>query len=369
MSFISDLLQKKKQSAIGIDIGSSSIKVVQLQKKGEKAYLETYGELSLGPYGGVSVGQSTNLSTEKIVQAVNDLLAEKEVAITSRVCGIAIPFKASLLSIIEMPSIGEKEMASMVTIEARKYIPVPISDVTIDWSIIPKRNNDEGLLVDLRDKSKIKTVDVLLVAIHNNIINQYKEIVSKTNLDAKFFEIEVFGTMRALLEGVQGPVMIFDMGASTTKLYIVERGLVQFSHTINRGSQDITANMARALNISVEEAEVIKRSIGIGKTSDGTDLSETVTVVADNIFSEANRFLFDFQKKRNENIKSIFLTGGGSALRGFRDLAAKNFKVEVISGNPFEKIETPAFLENILKMTGPEFTVAAGCALRCLQEI
>jgi len=329
--------------------------------------LETYGELSLGPYGGVSIGQSTSLSTEKIVQAISDMLSEKEVAITTKTCGFSIPFKASLLSVIEMPALGQKELAGMIPIEARKYIPVPISDVTLDWSIIPKSEVEEA--GSQEKTSKGKTVNILLVAIHNNIINQYKEIISRTGLDAKFFEIEVFSSMRAILEGVQGPVMIFDMGASTTKLYLIEGGLIQHSHTINGGSQDITANIARVLNIPIEEAEVIKRSVGMGKTVDGVDLSETVTIIADNIFSEANRFLFEFQKKRNQNIKSMFLTGGGSALRGFRDLAAKNFKVEVIAGNPFEKVEVPAFLEEILRTTGPEFTVAVGCALRCLQEI
>lgn len=368
MSLISDFFKKKNTSALGIDIGSSSIKVVQLKKKGDKAILETYGELSLGPYGGSSVGQSTNLPTDKITQALNDLLAEKEVAITTKICGLAIPFKASLLSIIEMPAIGQKELAAMVPIEARKYIPVPISDVTLDWSIVPKLEIEEEV-PQIKDQKKIKTLNILLVAIHNNIINQYKEIISQTLLDAKFFEIEVFSSMRAILEGVQGPIMIFDMGASTTKLYIVERGLVQHSHTINKGSQDITANIARILSVPTEDAEVIKRSVGMGQTADGKDVSEAVTLIADSIFSEANRFLFDFQKKRNQNIKSLYLIGGGSALRGFRDLAAKNFEVEVISGDPFEKVETPAFLQNILKMTGPEFTVAVGAALRCLQEI
>jgi len=248
MNFISDIFKKKTTSALGIDIGSSSIKVVQLQKKGNKAVLETYGELSLGPYGGVSVGQSTNLTTDKIAQAVNDLLNEKEVAITTKVCGLAIPFKASLLLTMEMPDIGQKELASMVPIEARKYIPVPISDVTIDWSIIPKSKVEESVSQE-ENKGKIKTLDILLVAIHNNIINQYKEIVSKTQLDAKFFEIEIFSSMRAILEGVQWPVMIFDMGASTTKLYTVDRGVIEHSHTINKGSQDITLNIARILNI------------------------------------------------------------------------------------------------------------------------
>jgi type IV pilus assembly protein PilM len=368
MSFISDIFKKKTVSALGIDIGSSSIKVVQLQKKGDMAVLETYGELSLGPYGGVSVGQSTNLSTEKMIQAVGDLLSEKEVALTTKTCGLAIPFKASLLSIIEMPEVSEKEMGSMITMEARKYIPVPISEVTIDWSIIPKRENDENT-PPVKGEKKVKTIDVLLVAIHNNIINQYKEITDKTGLTAKFFEIEVFSSIRAVLEGVQGPIMIFDMGASTTKLYIIDRGLIHQSHTINMGSQDITANIARILNLSVEEAEVVKRSVGMGMTKDGTDLSEAVSIISGNIFSEANRFLFDFQKKTNENIKSVFLIGGGSALKGFRDLAAQNFKVEVVAGNPFEKVEVPAFLENVLKETGPEFAVAVGATLRCLQEI
>ncbi len=366
MDFLSDIFNKKSTSVIGIDIGSSSIKVVQLKKKGDKAVLETYGELALGPYGGVSIGQSTNLPTEKIIQAMNDLLSEKEVAITTRVCGLAIPFKASLLSIIEMPAVGPKELASMIPIEARKYIPVPISDVTIDWSVIPKSENEGDQ--NLKSDKKIKKMDILLVAIHNNIINQYKEVVSKTGLDAKFFEIEVFSSMRAILEGVRGPVMIFDMGASTTKLYLVERGLIHYSHTINRGAQEMTANIARQLNVSIESAEMLKRSVGMGKTEDGADLSETVSIVADTIFAEANRFLLEFQKKRNQNIKSVYLTGGGSALKGFRDLAAQNFKVEVIAGNPFEKIETPAFLENVLKVTGQEFAVAAGAALRCLSE-
>jgi len=96
MNFVSDIFKKKNVSALGIDIGSSSIKVVQLQKKGSKAVLQTYGELSLGPYGGVFIGQSTNLPADKIAQAVADLLAEKEVAISTNICGLAIPFIVSL---------------------------------------------------------------------------------------------------------------------------------------------------------------------------------------------------------------------------------------------------------------------------------
>ncbi|MEK7642239.1 MAG: type IV pilus assembly protein PilM [Patescibacteria group bacterium] len=367
MSFLSSIFNKEEKRAIGIDIGSSAIKVVELKKKGEKAILETYGELSLGPYGGAIIGQSVNLPTEKIIEALNDLLSEKEVAITTKVCGMAIPFKASLLSVMELPDVGQKELATIVATEARKYIPVPMSEVTIDWSVIPpvKKEDEEGS----EEKQKNKKIQLLLVAIHNNIINQYKEIVERTALEAKFFEIEVFSSIRAVLEGHSGPVLIFDMGASTTKLYLIERGIVEYSHTINRGSQEITSNISRMTGLSMEESEMMKRTVGMGKTSTGVDLTESAVLVADHIFSEANHFLFEYQKKHNRNIKSVMMIGGGSALRGFRDLAAQNFKVEVVAGNPFEKVQVPAFLENILRQTGPEFAVAVGCALRCLEDI
>lgn len=366
MDFLNNLFKKENKSVLGIDIGSSSIKVVQLKKKGDKAILETYGELSLGPYAGVSVGQSTNLGTDKIIEAVTDLLNEKEVALTTKVAGIAIPFRSSLLSIITMPEVGQKQLTTMVPIEARKYVPVPISDVTLDWSIVPKLAVEDE---EKKDPSRVKTIDILLVAIHNNIINQYQEVITKTGIDAKFFEIEVFSSLRAVLPDANKPTMIFDMGASTTKLYIINRGLVHSSHIINKGSQDITANIARLLNIPVNDAEIIKRNIGMGKTSDGVDLAETAEVVSQYIFTEANRFLFNFQQKTNHNIKSVILIGGGSALKGFRKIAEENFKVEVISGNPFEKVEAPAFLEEVLSSTGPEFAVAVGSALRALAEV
>ena len=138
VSFFEQFFAKKNNSVIGIDIGSSSIKVVQLRKKGAQAVLETYGELSLGPYGDVAVGQATNLSQEKIILALHDVLVEKEVNITTNLCGIAIPYSSSLMSVVEMPDVPKSELEGMIPIEARKYIPVPISEVSLDWSISPR---------------------------------------------------------------------------------------------------------------------------------------------------------------------------------------------------------------------------------------
>lgn len=373
-NFLSDLLNnvftRKDKSVLGIDIGSSSIKVVQLRRKSGRAILETYGELSLGPYGGLSVGQATNLPVEKIVEALKDLLSEKEVKVTTNLCGISIPFSSSLMTVIEMPESSEKQIAQMIPFEARKYIPTPISEVTLDWSIIPKdrnaeKKNENENVFATKEKPKM---EVLIVAIHNSTIEKYKEIIEKSNLSASFFEIEIFSTMRAILDDETTPTMIVDMGATSTKLYIVERGILRSSHMINRGAFGVTTSVSKSLGISMQDAEVLKRENGLGGVANGIGLGGVMAVTLDYIFSEANQFLLAFEKRHNKNVSKIFLVGGGSSLKGLEEIAKKSFSTEVVSGNPFLKVVAPAFLEEVLKTTGPEFATAVGVALRRLQE-
>ena len=115
---------KLSNDALGIDIGSSSIKIVQLKKKSGKAVLETYGVLSLGPYGNTEVGTVTNLKTEDIARALIDVMKESNVTTKSAV--IAIPSLSSLIFTLSLPSeIDESQLSKIIPIEARKYIPVP----------------------------------------------------------------------------------------------------------------------------------------------------------------------------------------------------------------------------------------------------
>lgn len=364
------MFEKQDKSILGIDIGSSSIKVVQLRKKGEQAVLETYGELALGPYAGGTVGQSTNLPKEKIIEALNDLLNEKEVNVTTKSVALAIPFSSSLMSLIQVPDVQLKELQNLIPIEARKYIPIPITEVSLDWSIIPRDDTsleDNPENAPILGKPKEKTIDVLLVAIHNAILEKYNSIITSVGLNASFFEIEIFSTMRAVLDETIAPVMIFDMGAATTKLYIVERGIVRLSHTINRGSHDITIAVAKSLGLPMDRAEVMKRTVGMSGSGD-KNMTDIVHLSLDYVFSEANRVILNFERKYNKNLKKIIFVGGGSALKGLAELAQSNFETPVETADPFMKTEAPAFLEGVLKETGPEFAVAIGLALRKLRE-
>lgn len=370
MAFFSKIFSDQPTSILGIDIGSSAIKIVQIKKQNGQAVLETYGELALGPYANGSVGQAVVLSPEKIAQALTDLMKEKEVNITTKKCGVSISFASSLMSVIELPQVSSKQLAVMVPIEARKYIPVPISEVMLDWSVIPK---SEVEIIDNPDDTPetkkteaIPKIEVLVVAIHNETIAKYQDIVKKAGLDAGFFEIEIFSTMRAVVDEALSPVMIMDMGAASTKLYIVERGVIRASHTINRGSQDITLTISKSLGLPLIRSEVMKREKG----ADGTDktLTEIIVLTLDYIFAEANRTLLAFEKRYNKTVSKIILVGGGASLKGLPELAKANFKTNANAGDPFNKLAAPAFLEKILKETGPEFAVAIGIALRRLSE-
>ncbi len=372
MAMFGSFFNKPEISVAGIDIGSSAIKIVQLKKKNGQAILETYGELALGPYANATVGQAVSLQGDKIAQAIIDLMKEKEVNITTNKCGVSIPFSSSLMSVIEMPEVSPKQLAVMVPLEARKYIPVPVSEVMLDWSVIPKSENrieEEPSTLPSQTETiakPIPKIDVLVVAIHNDTIARYKDIVEKSRLDAGFFEIEIFSTMRAVLEETLAPVMIMDMGAASTKLYIVERGVIEASHTINRGAQDITSTISSSLGIPVEKAEIMKRDAGA--SGEDKTLKDIIILTLDYIFAEANQSLLAFEKKYNKPVSKVILVGGGASLKGLAPLAEANFKTKVEAGNPFGKVIAPAFLETILKETGPEFAVAVGLALRKLGE-
>jgi type IV pilus assembly protein PilM len=391
-SILSSIFPKKNKSVLGIDIGTSAIKVVQIRRKHGRAVLETYGELALGPYAGIEVGRATNLSNDKLISALRDILRESKT--TSVAAGVALPLSSSLITFITVPQVPDKQLAEVIALEARKYIPVPTNEVMLDYSIIPKDGTELPDSSDGNISQKTKPVpvkvgdkiftpaveeappeslpkqmlDALVVAIHNEYINNYQAIASGSGIHVGFYELEIFSSIRASVEaGIQG-VMILDMGAHSTKLYIIERGLLRASHIINKGSQDITLAISKSLSISITDAENLKRSFGLKGGPEYKELTEIITVNLDYIFYEANATLLNYQKKYEKNISKVILTGGGVMLKGFIDLAKISFQTEIIYSDPFSKLETPAFLAEQFLQSGPEFAVAIGCALRRLSE-
>lgn len=360
MSFLSNLFGgKKSKSVIGIDVGSSSLKVVQLRREGGTAVLETYGELALGPYAGAEVGQATNLPADKIGETLRDLL--REASITTTDAGISIPFSRSLLTLVELPRRDNpEEQKTVISLEARKYIPVPVAEVQLDWFIVP-----DPIPEGATPPSKVK---VLLVAVHNDELALLQTVVKEAELDASFYEIEIFSTIRSVVDEPVKPVLVLDIGASATKVYVVERGVVALSHSIRQGGQDVTRAIATSHGLSVSKAETLKKQHGFTAPERTYDRS-TVELVFSRIFTEARRALVQYETVHNKSVSALILTGGGGVTKELEEYASSFFSIPVKIADPFGKTAAPAFMRPVLSEIGPEFAVAVGLALRKLEEL
>lgn len=355
-----DLWQKKENRVVGLDIGHSSAKAVQLRREKGQAILETYGEIALGPYGDLAVGQVANLNGLKLAELLRDLFTEAN--INARPISISIPLRSSLLIIMELPDVGRSKLDKIVPIEARKYVPVPISEVDLDWWMIPRVSETKEVV----DR---KQVEVLLAAIHHDIVNQYRGVMKSLEREVAFFEIETFSALRSVFGGDLSPTVIIDLGAGTTKVAIVDYGVVRLSHTISKGAQDITLSLSRSLGVEFAKAEEIKRRVGLVETVEGERVTGLVSTVVEYIFSEVVKALTIYQHKQQRAISKIVLIGGGALLKGILETAGRSFEVPVTLGNPFGAAQYPAFLENVLRGSGPGFAVAMGLALRHLEEL
>jgi len=352
-------------SILAIDFGSSSAKVIQLRKDKGRIVLETYGEIATGPYVGMAPGQAVNLGLDKMTEVVTDLLRESNVTTKNGI--MAVPLRSSLLVVLDIPNLSKTDLASAVPTEARRFIPVPISEVMLDWWIIPERE-DVSPAYNEKLPGK-KTEEVLVAAIHNDTIRLYEDLSHKLGLSINSFEIETFSLIRSAMQNDLSATAIIDLGAGTTKLAIVDYGVVRVSHTINKGAQDITIALSKSLSVSFDKAEEIKRKVGLVEevTTEG-DVREVISPIVEYIFDEINRVIVSYQKKQSVAVEKVIIVGGGSQLRGVLDLAKKSLQMNVVLGTPFDKMETPAFLENVLRGAGPSFAVSIGLALRALEE-
>lgn len=362
---LANSVRPRERSAVAIDLGISSVKVVQLRKEKGRAILETYGELACGPYNSFAVGQATNLGPGKYLEVLRDLF--KEANITAKIGAMAIPLRHSLIVSAELPEMEEARLPEVIPLEARKYVPVPINEVILDWWVVPHSENNPSI-------SEGKTVatrkmEVLIASIHKDTVREYQEIARDMNLQVDAFEIETFSSIRSVMPNDLTATAILDIGAGTSKIAIIDYGIVRSSHTISKGSQDITISISKSLNIPFDKAEEIKRRLGLVGSLENGDLAEMVSPTVEYIFAEANKAMLQYQREHKRAISKLVLIGGGSLLKGIIDTARSVVGITVIQGTPFDKVEAPPFLNNILKEAGPEFAVAIGLALRKLEDL
>lgn len=346
---------QSEPTTIGIDIGSASVKVVEIEETPRTIMLRTYGELQLGPYDQKPLGEIVSVVSGKKIEAVSDVMRES--GVTGKFGALAIPLSSSFLTVIPVPKNGNApdDLTTRIPVEARKYVPLPIADVTLDWTELAARENDKTMVRE-----------VLLAAIENKALSEQKELLRAIGLKGEVAEIEAFSLIRSLWKVNKKTLAILDLGARSSKLYIVRDGMLERVHRVSAGGREITRLVSEKLGISFEEAENLKRNYD--RASDnGQKIYQTMTSVLDGPLSEFGRLIGQYESRLGEQIERIVVSGGVGSSPFCIDYVKDRFGRPVEKADPFAKVAYPAFMEDTLKDIGPAFGVALGAALRAFQ--
>lgn len=359
---------------LGIDIGSSSAKIVQLSMEGTEIVLDTYGEMDLGPYGDREARKAVHLTTNQIATMLMDLL--QAVDAHARRGAIAVPFSASLITIVELPKRDIDQMDKIIASEAKPFIPVPMDTVILNWFVLSDEAPVETSLAAIETKIPeiIEKQKVMLIATEKEVVGAYSQVAQTDGIAVDFLEVEFFSAARACMADAKGPALVVDLGASTTKLYVMNgHGIVVGTHAIPFGGEAITENIMKSLESDFEKAEQAKRVHGLIKHADyppheNTAITAAIETSLTKIIDEISKLIKESAKTGGVDVQKIILTGGGACMPGITDAVHKRLKIETVLAQPFVYARGPIILEDVLRDVGPKFAVALGLALRAIKS-
>ncbi|MFH0840378.1 MAG: type IV pilus assembly protein PilM [bacterium] len=357
-----NLLKPSSISYLGVDIGTSSIKLVELKEYKGKVVLVTYGYSSRVANDYTNVNKLNIKQTSEIIEDVAD---KADVSSTRNVIA-SLPTFTVFSSIIHLAGrLSKKDLDSAVQWEAKKVIPLPLSDIVLDWQQIGDHGpiDEEYKLLKKEDKKKKNepaSNKILITGAPKNLIKSYVYTFKNIKYGLISLETEVFGLIRSLLGNDKATTMIVQSGASSTNIFVVDKGVPVLSRSIDVGGLAITKAIAKSLNIDLDQAEQFKRDLN----DDGTGLPKMVTDAISPILNEAKYILEVFSEKENVEIEKVILTGGTALLTGLSEYLSNILKINVVVGDPWFRIAYPMELKPVLKEVGPKLSVAAGLAMR-----
>ena len=321
----------------GIDIGASSIKLIELQEK--------KGRLEL-------LKCAVNaISKEDAKTSLKDLLALSN--LSSKRVNVSLSGPSVIVRYIEMPPMKKEELGSAIKFEAEKYIPFNIKEAIVDSAIL--------------DKSPSGAANrVLLVAAKKDKVDSYIEIFREMGLNIAAIDVDTMAVLNAFQmsgpeTGQEGVYAMINIGARFSNMNIAGKGYPYFTRDILWGGIDITNRIMESLKLNADEAEALKHEPG----ERITELSGTIIPSLEKFISEV-RMSFDyFETQSGKNVERLYISGGTAYLFNMRDFLKEGLGIEVILWDPFEGIEIPdGLVGNEARNSPARFAVAMGLALR-----
>lgn len=337
-------------SIIGLDIGSHAIKLIEIARRKQEAVLLAAGSMPTPPK---ALSSAAAEDIEGVAGVVKKLW--KETGAKTKNVNIALPESQVFTRVIEVPELSPRELTSAIKWEAEQYIPMPLDQVTVDFTI-------------LRDSRETGTnkMEVLLVASPKTLVEKYVTILEYADLVPVVVETEIIATSRALIRttGTVRTVMIVSLGAQTTDLAIARNGVLAFTRSISAGGEALSRAVAQSFGFEISQAEEFKKTYGLEKDKLEGKIVAATKPIMDTIISEMKRAIAFYQEKyKDEQIGVVILSGGTARVPGMVVYMAENLGIEVQLANPWFGIVRDARF-SVLDNEGPVFSVAVGLAFR-----
>ena len=340
------LFKEKPKSYLGVDIGASAVKLVELEKEEGRYKLKNYGIFSLKEY-----LKQEKLTSQEIAEIIKKTI--KEAKITSRQAYLSLPVYLSFSTLIDFPAMSEKEIKAAIPFEAKKYVPVPISEVVLDWSIV-------------ESPPQQKELQVLLIAVPKEIINDYQKAIQLAGLNLSALEEETFSLSRALIGNDKSSIILIDAGARSISISIVDNGYIRVISNLEMGGMKLNKTISQQMGFSLEQAEKLKKDFSDSQLTNeqNSQLKGIIHSVLDMVIFEIKKIIDSYQNKYKRKLEKCILVGDGIRLPGFVEYFVNKLGLEVSLGDPFSRVIYPPLLKPVIKELGPSLTVAVGLAMR-----
>lgn len=362
----------KSKSQLGIDIGTSAIKIIELSQDKGRFVLDNYAIYEIKSHGasGTAGSNLMDKTDEELIQAVKDLIEQS--GVKSRDVIMSISSFATFATVIKMPYVNEEDLAKSIPFEARKYIPLPLDQVVLDWSIIgvvdekEKGAAPEGEQSEQGEAPKTvtsTTVEVFLAAVPKDETARYQHIAKGAGLNLIALELENSSLIRGLLGNDLSPTAIVNAGGRSTSILVAHKGYERISHNYEIGGFEMTKAIASALNVSLDAAESLKRKYGLTDSPENKG-REAMRSLVDMMLFETKKTISGYEDSHHVKVPRVVMIGGLANMPGLADYFKKRLEKDVLVGNVFARVVHPPELAPIIAMLSNTFAIAVGAAMR-----
>jgi len=346
----------KKETLVGLDIGSQTLKVAEISESKRGRELKRFGMTEI-PHGAIEDG--TINDPESVAESIRQLF--KAYNIKERNVAISIGGYSVIVKKIAVQTMDEEQLQETIHFEAEQYIPFDISDVNLDFQILGDNETNPNQM------------NVFLVAAKKEMVNDYVSLANLAGLNPCIVDVEAFAlqnTFEANYDTAGDNVALIDIGASKTSLNILKGNNSVFMRDVSLGCLQINQKIISLIDCSYDEAEQLKYGGDSERLSD-EDLKGIVSSVVADWCTEIRRALdFFYSTYPDDRINRILLSGGGANIAEFRQLLAVEASAEVETINPFTNIyvDDDRIDPEFIKQIGPQAAITTGLAMRKVND-